>query len=102
VKHARPSSTEVSSSQKWARRESDTEALSRGVFRSEVKPELILSPGEDTDEEEDPSSSLRPRSRRTKGPVMTDLKETLLTEEAERPTKELGTVTASQPEDTPA
>jgi len=42
-----------------------------------------------------------PKSQRTKGPAMTGVERRLFTvEDTERPAGELGTVTASQPEDT--
>ena len=60
-------------------------------------------PGEETDEKEDPSASLRPRSRHTRGPTVTGVKETLFAEEeAERPAWEPRTATVSPLEDTHA
>ena len=91
AKCAHHSSIGPSSSHKRARREPKAEAPPRETPGPEAGLEPIFSAGEYTEgEEEDSSANLRPRSRHTKGPMVTGVEETFLVEESERPTGDRG------------
>jgi len=88
-----------STGKKKAYREPDPEAIPEGISRPRVELESIPSLGEAIDEEEDlsPDIALRHRSRRTRGPTVTDIEEPFLSEEeTERLAGEQGTILESE------
>ena len=74
AKCTRSLSTEIGSSAKRICRESEAEVLSKGTSTSGAEPELSHP---DSEEDEDVSVQLHPRSRQTRGHAVATIKEVL-------------------------